>query len=133
LSAEEWNSRVQERRDFDMIVDGLGIGPDPVLFEEVLVSDNVLNVGSYRNAELDELFRQGKAALTQEARAEAYRGAQAVIAEDLPRIHLLLHGHHLGYTTRWRGWSWDPAVRGTLPAWSLESVALPDDVARHEN
>jgi peptide/nickel transport system substrate-binding protein len=122
LSAEAWSDRIQDCRDFDLLVDGLGIGPDPVLFEEVLLSDSVLNVGSYRNAELDELFRQGKAAQTREGRAEAYRAAQLLIASDLPRIHLLLHGHHLGYRDRWQGWSWDPAVGGRLPAWSLESV-----------
>ena len=126
LTAEQWSSRIQESHDFDLLVDGLGIGPDPVLFEEVLAGDNVLNVGSYRNADLDELFRQGKAAQSQEERAEAYRAAQAVIAADLPRIHLLLHGHHLGYQDRWQGWSWDPAVGGRLPAWSLESVRPAD-------
>lgn len=122
LDAETWSTRVQDARDFDLLVDGLGIGPDPVLFEEVLRSDSVLNVGSYRNIELDELFRRGKAAQSRQERADAYRAAQTLIASDLPRVHLLRHGHHLGFRDRWRGWSWDPEVGGKLPAWSLESV-----------
>lgn len=122
LDPASWKEEISDARDFDIVIDGLGIGPDPVLFEEVLRGDSVLNVGSYLNQHLDDLFRRGKVAQTRHDRAEAYMAAQAVIAEDLPRIHLLLHGHHLGYSDRWRGWSWDPEVRGTLPAWSLEEV-----------
>lgn len=122
LDPTAWKQQVSDNRDFDLVVDGLGIGPDPVLFEEVLRSDSVLNVGSYRNADLDELFRLGKSAQAREERGEAYKAAQAIIAADLPRIHLLLHGHHLGYQDRWRGWSWEEPVQGSLPAWSLERV-----------
>jgi ABC-type transport system substrate-binding protein len=130
LDAVQWNEQVVGARDFDLMVDGLGIGPDPVLFEEVLRSDNVLNAAHYQNPKLDALFDKGKAALGRDERAAAYREAQRIIADDLPRIHLLNHGNHVGYRRKWAGWSWDPAVRGTLPFWSLERVHLANGSPR---
>lgn len=117
-----WNQQVATDRDFDLLVDGLGIGPDPVLFEEVLATSSVLNVGGYENSELDSLFKRGKAEGDRRRRAAHYQKAQSLIAHDLPRIHLLLHGHHHAYRDRWKGWSWDIPVQGSLPAWSLEQV-----------
>jgi peptide/nickel transport system substrate-binding protein len=122
LDAVEWNREIVAARDFDLMVDGLGIGPDPVLFEEVMRSDNVLNASHYRNAELDRLFDVGKSELDQAKRAVAYKAAQAIIVRDMPRVHLLIHGNHLAHRDRWTGWSWDSGVRGTLPFWSLEKL-----------
>jgi len=123
LTPPEWAEQISVGRQFDLLVDGLGIGPDPVLFEEVLRSDSVLNVGSYRNDELDDLLLRAKAAQSRDERAVLYKAAQQIIASDLPRIHVVEHGHHHAHSTRWRGWSWDEAVQGSLPAWSLEQVA----------
>jgi peptide/nickel transport system substrate-binding protein len=122
LDAVAWQQRVQTDRDFDLLVDGLGIGPDPVLFEEVLLSDAVLNVSGFKSAALDDAFRRGKAAPDRHARAAAYKEAQRIVAREMPRVHIIRHVNHLAYRTRWAGWSWEPPVRGTLPFWSLERI-----------
>jgi ABC-type transport system substrate-binding protein len=123
LDAAQWREQVMETRDFDLLVDGLAIGPDPVFLEEWLASDSPLNAGAYRNAALDEQFEKGKSTHVREERAAAYREAQRIIVEDLPRIHLIYHVNHHGYRTRWAGWSWTPGVRGRIPFWSLERIS----------
>jgi hypothetical protein len=55
-------------------------------------------------------------------RGPAYREALRVLAHELPRIPLMQHPIHVAYRTAWAGWSWDEAVRGTLPFWSFEQV-----------
>ncbi|MGH2713902.1 MAG: ABC transporter substrate-binding protein, partial [Thermoleophilaceae bacterium] len=127
LDATQWKEQVQEGHDFDLLVDGLGIGPDPVFLEEMLASESVLNVGHYRNAELDELFRKGKATHDLAERGAAYKAAQAIVVRDMPRIHLIRHVNHHGYRSRWSGWSWDPSIRGTIPFWDLERIRRSSD------
>jgi peptide/nickel transport system substrate-binding protein len=122
LDALQWREQVMEQREFDLLVDGLAIGPDPVFLEEWLASDSPLNAGAYRNPALDELFTKGKSTQVRGERAAAYRAAQAIIVQDMPRIHLIHHVNHHGYRTRWAGWSWTPEVRGTVPFWSFERI-----------
>jgi peptide/nickel transport system substrate-binding protein len=122
LDAAQWKDRVVDRRDFDLVADGLGIGPDPIFLEEILASDAPLNVAHYRNGERDEMFLRGKATSDRSGRAVAYRAAQRVIAAELPRVHVIRHVNHHAYRTAWSGWSWEPPARGTVPFWSLEHV-----------
>jgi len=77
-----------------------------------LHSKGGLNWGKYANARVDALLDGGRAALTQEARAGAYRDAARILAEELPYYVLSYQGYHVFFDKRLTGFRPDP--RGML-------------------
>jgi len=64
-----------------------GGGLDPTGFERFFVSYGAYSNG-YNNSRVDWLFEQGRKTANIEERAKYYREAQAIMAEELPRIPL---------------------------------------------
>ena len=122
LSPTEWDAQVTGAADFDLLVDSGDIGPDPSFLQLVLGTDGPRNVLGYTNEKVDAFLAQGRAAVDHAVRGPAYREALRVLAQEVPRIPLMQHPIHVAYRTAWAGWSWDGAVRGTLPFWSFEQV-----------
>ena len=84
-----WESKVTVNRDFDITLIGGFMGPDPSGMASRICTGQASNVGSYSNAEVDELMAKGKEGPTQEDSTEYYKEAQAIIAEELPYVPIV--------------------------------------------
>lgn len=84
-----WESKVTVNHDFDITLIGGFMGPDPSGMASRICTGQASNVGSYSNAEVDELMAKGKEGPTQEDSAEYYKEAQAIIAEELPYVPIV--------------------------------------------
>jgi peptide/nickel transport system substrate-binding protein len=90
----EWATFIKEyvqKRRFDAIVLGWGIGEDPDQYEiwhSSKTGPDDLNHISYANAEVDRLLEQGRIHCTEKDRVPYYRRLQEVLAEDQPIIFL---------------------------------------------
>jgi peptide/nickel transport system substrate-binding protein len=67
---------------------------------------NFINSGSYDSPEVEEFITQAVQAPTTAAYAKAIQGADAVLAEDLPRIGVTNEGDHYQFSTRLKGFFW---------------------------
>lgn len=78
------------RRDFDLTLISYCHGADPEIGVRRMVHSSAIgnvpfsNAAGYRNPEVDALFDRAAALSDDEARGEAYRAAQALLARDLP-------------------------------------------------
>jgi peptide/nickel transport system substrate-binding protein len=117
LDPVTWKERVQDGADFDLIIDSGDIGPDPQLMASFLTSDGPRNSMRYRNPEVDEAFRAGRATTDRAERGRHYMRLQAILAEDIARLPILQHGEHLPFRPEFTGWSWSDGVRGRVPFW----------------
>jgi len=84
-----WNEKVFINRDFILEMQGGFQGPDPAALGQRLMTDGVMNQGSYSNPKVDELFLKGNTISDQAERAKIYKEIQAILAEDLPIIPLV--------------------------------------------
>jgi peptide/nickel transport system substrate-binding protein len=121
LDPVEWSQRIDRDRDFDLVVQSGGIGPDPEHMASFLESDSPRNVTSYASNEVDGCLRLGRASVAQEARANHYRQLQRLLRDDVAFIPLFKHSEHLAYSTDLTGWPWMEDGRG-VPFWSQAKV-----------
>ncbi len=89
--------------DFDLGMLGGFQGPDPANLALRWGTGANLNHWAYSNPEFDDLLAQGDAAATQEERAPLYFEAQAILAEDVPGMPLVLLTYYTAYTSRLTG------------------------------
>jgi peptide/nickel transport system substrate-binding protein len=88
LEIAAWTTRVDENDDYDIsMLDGF-FGPGPGNLKGRYGTDAGNNYWHYSNADFDQLMLDGDAAVTQEAQAEAYKAAQAILAEEIASIPL---------------------------------------------
>jgi peptide/nickel transport system substrate-binding protein len=90
----EWATFLKEhieKRRFDTIILGWGIGPDPDQYEiwhSSKTAPNDLNHIAYANVEVDWLLEQGRKYCEQKDRVKHYHRLQEVLAEDQPLVFL---------------------------------------------
>jgi peptide/nickel transport system substrate-binding protein len=70
------------------------VDPDRMLYGQ-LSTGGPLNRGGYSNAEVDAALRAGREALDIPARAEAYRKAAAILAEEVPHYIISYQGYQM--------------------------------------
>jgi peptide/nickel transport system substrate-binding protein len=117
-----WKARFIDAGEFDLLMDGGDIGPDPQIMAGYLASDGPRNVMRYRSDAVDRAFREGRATVDRAARARHYRALQTTLADDIARVPIMQHGEHLPFRPEWTGWSWSDGVRGTVPFWNHSKV-----------
>jgi peptide/nickel transport system substrate-binding protein len=107
----EWGRFVADLAagEFDLYtLTGVGID-DPDWFSFVLHSKSIPPAGAnrprYRNTAFDALLDEGRRASAEAARAAAYVGAQAMIAEDLPMLPLWFETSTVVSSPRVEGWT----------------------------
>lgn len=83
------------------------VDPDRLMYAQ-LHSKGGLNWGKYANAEVDRLLDAGRSALTQDARAAAYRGAARILAAEVPYYVLSYQGYHVFFDKRLASFKPDP-------------------------
>ncbi|MGF7057779.1 ABC transporter substrate-binding protein [Brassicibacter mesophilus] len=84
-----WFAKVGEQRDFILELQGGFMGPDPAALQKRFGTGVGSNYGEYSNAEFDSLLAEAAATGDQEKRAELYKKAQAIVAEELPYIPIV--------------------------------------------
>lgn len=84
-----WSEKVDIQRDFMLELQGGFMGPDPAALQKRLGTGEYSNFGDYSSEKFDELVAKGAATGDQEKRAEYYKEAQAVLAEDLPYLPIV--------------------------------------------
>jgi peptide/nickel transport system substrate-binding protein len=90
--------KVFKQYEFDLFIHNYTTYGDPALgVTRAYSCDNVrpapfVNVERYCNPKVDELFRQGAAAVAQPERARPYREAQEILMRELPTVPLVEYG-----------------------------------------
>jgi peptide/nickel transport system substrate-binding protein len=84
-----WLQRVYKGRDYEMTIIGLAGKLDPLPTLIRYTSDYANNFFNYKNTEFDRLFQQAADESDQEKRAELYKKAQRILAEDAAAVFLM--------------------------------------------
>ena len=100
LEQNAWSDKCMVRREFSLCMMGGTMGPDPSSLALRYGTDGSSNVGGWSNAEFDDLVAQGNAEGDQDKRAELYRQAQAIMAQELPMVPILDWVAFFGYANR---------------------------------
>ena len=108
--------------DYDIILLGWTqlVDPDRVSFDQ-LHTGGGLNWGRYTNRRLDALLESGRREDDRTKRADIYRRAAEIVAEELPYYVLSYQGYHLFTTARLRDYEPDP--RGMLRSLARSRLA----------
>ncbi|MBI4277267.1 MAG: hypothetical protein HY660_02325 [Armatimonadetes bacterium] len=110
-----WTDKVNRRGEFDMAIAGGIHGPEPSNFAEFVASNGVRNAMAYKNPRVDELFHRARLTADREQRAGYYRQIQAIIAEDLPRVSLVLYTFPRVWRKGFTGMYWQEGFRDRAP------------------
>ena len=84
-----YTEKVLQRKDFQLTVAGGYQGPDPSEMEAYVGTGGFRNPMGYSNSKVDQLFKDARAALTEDSRNRAYWDIQQIILDDLPRLNLV--------------------------------------------
>ncbi len=73
------------------------VDPDRLMYAQ-FHSTGTLNWGGYSNADVDELLETGRKSIDVDARADAYRSAAKIIADELPYYVIAYQGYQVFFT-----------------------------------
>ncbi len=96
-----WFEKVGANRNFILEMQGGFMGPDPAALAKRFGSDSGSNYASYNNPEFDNILAEAAAIGDQEVRAELYKEAQAMLAEDLPYIPIVAYAAYDANNDDW--------------------------------
>lgn len=114
--------RIQESRDFDMIVLGWVGGYEPHGQSNIWSTGKSQNFIGYSDPKVDELFKQGiTVSYDMKERKPIYVEIQKIIAEAQPYIFLFTHQNMDGVNKKVKGIDPDPlGLRWNAGKWSIE-------------
>ncbi len=117
LISPDWASIVRKNGEFDMIVVGGSMAPDPEITAGNHTTQGRNNAAGHANADVDAAYQAAREALTLPERGAHYKKLQEVWARDTEWIPLFWYGIYiarskhffgyadqLGYSIPW--WSW---------------------------
>ena len=81
-----WQQKVQVDSDYQMAMLSGSQGPDASAISMRVHSQGAFNLAHCKNAELDALLDEGAVTTDEAARAEIYKKAQVILAEELPIV-----------------------------------------------
>ncbi len=84
-----WNQKITVDKNFELELQGGFMGPDPAALAKRYGTGVGSNYGEYSNSKFDELTKKAASTGDQELRAQYYKEAQAILAEDLPFIPIV--------------------------------------------
>ena len=120
---------LQERvykKNFEAQMSGWGVGADPYTNKNIFGTGEGRNYGSYSNAEVDRLLKEGEVEFDREKRAAIYGRIHNLIFEDQPYLFLYTRSSFYGFNQRLRGYRFSP--RGPFSYGpGLGSVWVPAD------
>ena len=89
-----WSDKVGQQKDFDIEIQSGFMGPDAYALKQRFGTGVYSNYGSYSNPEFDELCDQANATADDAARADLYKQAQAILAQDLPYVPICAYASY---------------------------------------
>ncbi|HHW27140.1 MAG TPA: ABC transporter substrate-binding protein [Firmicutes bacterium] len=90
LEMSAWTPRIRQDMNFDLTVTNGFHGPDPHnLYGRIATDGGNRITGTYSNPELDAVLLEAVQVSNQAERAELYKEAQSIMAQDLPIVPLI--------------------------------------------
>jgi ABC-type transport system substrate-binding protein len=124
IAAYEYLERLQNDRDFDIVILSGNQGPDPDSLVARFGSAGSMQIMGYSNADLDGLLATGGQQLDPTSRASAYFRAQEILAADLPIAPLYETVRVSVFRDGIRGLPHEDA-EGLVPDYAFNLVRLP--------
>ena len=97
MESNAWSDKCMTRKDFSICMMGGTMGPDPSSLGLRYGTGASSNVGDWSNADFDALVAEANAEGDTEKRADLYKQAQAIMAEELPMIPVADWVNFYGY------------------------------------
>ena len=97
MEANAWQDKCMTRKDYSICMMGGTMGPDPSSLALRYGTGASSNVGDWSNADFDALVAEANAEGDTEKRAELYKQAQAIMAQELPMVPVLDWVNYYGY------------------------------------
>ena len=94
LEYNAWSQKVGTERNFQLEMQGGFMGPDPSALRDRVGSGQGSNYSGYSNAEVDELLQKAVETGVTEERAEYFKAAQKILAEELPYVNVLAYASY---------------------------------------
>lgn len=98
LEYAAWDEKVNVNKDYKMTLTGGYHGPEAANLADRIVTDGYLNFLNYSNPEVDRLMDEGSKLASFDERAQKYKEAQAILAEDVPMVYI---SEWIGYIPYW--------------------------------
>ena len=105
LSAQDWAKTVREERDFDLIVQGGSMSPDPEITRTKYTTEGKNNVSGHQNSDVDEAYEAARRAIAQDERGHHYKRLQSIWARDTQWVPLFWYGTYYPRSTKFFGWA----------------------------
>ena len=114
-----FSEKVGQRHDFDLEIQSGFMGPDAYALKNRFGTGTASNYGSYSNEEFDALCDEANATADEAKRAELYKQAQTILAQDLPYVPICAYAAYDAYAANlvnvpndgldkwgWREWTY---------------------------
>lgn len=110
LKPTEFTVAVEKTRgkEFQAYQGVWGTGADPSTSENIFMTGEGRNYGSYSNPEVDRLFVEARRELDRDRRAELYGEIHKLLWEDQPFTWLLYRNAFYGFNKELRGYNFSP-------------------------
>jgi len=98
----------QQKHKFDAAMGGWGAGTDPDSNSNLYMTNEGRNYGQYSNAQIDELFLQGRREFDRAKRAEIYGQIHNILWDDQPYTWLFCRNSFYAFNNKLRGYNFCP-------------------------
>ncbi|MDR1512670.1 MAG: ABC transporter substrate-binding protein [Propionibacteriaceae bacterium] len=115
LRSPEWKATVDDGGEFDFVVSGGGMAPDPGVLASRYHSASPANWIGYANPEVDAIFDEAQITIDQAARGDLFRKLQRVWADDVTFVPCYWYGHYFARSPRFFGWA--DQLQYSVPFW----------------
>lgn len=115
LSSMDWSQKVRKDHDFDLIIVGGTMAPDPEITSTKYSSTGRNNMAQHHNADVDAAYKAAREALTREERGKHYKELQAVLARDNEYVPLFWYGMYYARSRKFFGWA--DQLEYSVPWW----------------
>ncbi|MGZ9811673.1 ABC transporter substrate-binding protein [Pseudoroseicyclus sp. H15] len=115
LSSVDWSRKIRKEHDFDLIIVGGTMAPDPEITSTKYSSTGLNNMGQHHNADVDAAYADARSALTRKERGEHYKRLQEVLARDCEYVPLLWYATYYARSKEFFGWA--DQLEYSVPWW----------------
>ena len=105
LSSIDWSDRIRQEHDFDLIIVGGSMTPDPEITSTKYSSTGWNNMAGHRNPDADAAYLAARTATDLPERGLHYKRLQEVWARDTELVPLLWYGTYFARPTSFFGWA----------------------------
>ncbi|MDR1078026.1 MAG: ABC transporter substrate-binding protein [Propionibacteriaceae bacterium] len=115
LPSPQWREVVDQGGDFDFVVSGGGMAPDPGMLASRYSSTSPGNWIGVDNPAVDAAFAAAQVTLDQAERGRLFRQIQRLWAESVEFVPLYWYGHYFARSPHFFGWA--DQLQYSIPFW----------------